>query len=134
MRNKLGRPHPEWWPACSQVEGITLDILADALGKAQHARRQVLKAMAQCSPPPAATLSPLAPRILKFTIPNDKISAMVGPGGKVIKAIQQSTNCTVQVSTHLACPVACSRAVSVAPGRAPVKVSQSEGVQDSGRS
>ena len=80
-----------------QVEGITLDILADALDKAQDARRQVLAAMAECSPAPARVLSARAPRIEKFEIPADKIGGLVGPGGKVIKAIQQSCGCVVQV-------------------------------------
>lgn len=81
-----------------QVEGITLEILADALDKAQAARRQVLAAMADCSPAPARVMSSRAPRIEKFEIPADKIGALVGPGGKVIKAIQQSCGCVVQVS------------------------------------
>ncbi|KAK9830771.1 hypothetical protein WJX74_006445 [Apatococcus lobatus] len=82
-----------------KVEGITLDILADALDKAQAARQQVLAAMADCSPPPARVMSARAPRIEKFDIPADKIGALVGPGGKVIKAIQQSCGCVVQVDS-----------------------------------
>jgi polyribonucleotide nucleotidyltransferase len=81
-----------------KVEGITLPILRTALEAAREGRRAVLGAMARCAPPPAGELSPHAPRILSLTVPADKIGALIGPGGRNIRSLQEATGAEIMVS------------------------------------
>ena len=52
----------------SQVEGISLEIMAEALAQARLARQHVLKEMAKCSPPPRRELGPYTSRIARINI------------------------------------------------------------------
>lgn len=80
-----------------KVEGITLPILRTALEAAREGRRAVLGAMARCAPPPAGELSRHAPRILSLTVPADKIGALIGPGGRNIRSLQEATGAEIMV-------------------------------------
>lgn len=51
-----------------QVEGITLEIMEQALGQAREGRRHILAAMQACSPPPRRQLSSYAPRIGRLQV------------------------------------------------------------------
>lgn len=74
-----------------KVEGITLEIMEQALAQAKEGRKHILAEMKQCSPPPRNILSPYSPRISFMTVPVDKIGAVIGSGGRTARGIQDET-------------------------------------------
>ncbi|KAL4419131.1 hypothetical protein ABPG77_002644 [Micractinium sp. CCAP 211/92] len=80
-----------------KVEGITLEIMQQALAAAAKGRRHILAEMAKCSPPPRGALSPYAPRIRTLQVPMDKVGMAIGPGGRTIKQIEEATGVEVQI-------------------------------------
>lgn len=71
-----------------KVNGITYDIMKDALMQAKEGRLHILNEMLKVSPQPKA-LPPHAPRIETIKIKPSKIGVVIGPGGKQIRAIEQ---------------------------------------------
>ena len=80
-----------------KIEGIGEDIIRDALAQAKEARREILKAMLATLRKPRGELSKNAPRLLTTQISPDKIGLLIGPGGKTIKGIQESTGAKIDV-------------------------------------
>ncbi len=80
-----------------KVKGLRYEILEQALSQAREARMQVLGVLHECMPEPRPELSPYAPRITTIHIPVDKIGAVIGPGGKVIRGIQDETGVKIDV-------------------------------------
>ena len=70
-----------------QVEGITVEILAEALSHARTARQHILGEMDRCMPAPRRALADNAPRIQLVTIDPEKVGFLIGPGGRNIRAI-----------------------------------------------
>src|SRR5438552_4690443 len=70
-----------------KVGGINAQIMADALQQAKKGRMHILDAMDQAISEPRAAMSPYAPRIIQIKINPDKIRDVIGPGGKVIRAL-----------------------------------------------
>ena len=77
-----------------KVEGITIEILKQALAAARVGRLHILERMAAASPPPRATMSPEAPRVGRLRIDPSKAGMVIGPGGKNIRSICESTGAT----------------------------------------
>lgn len=77
----------------SQVEGITLEVMRQALDQAKAGRRHILQQMQACDPPPAKHISQYAPRIRRFTIDPEKIGQVIGSGGRNIKMLQAAAGC-----------------------------------------
>lgn len=71
-----------------KTQGLTPEILHEALAQAREARMQVLDVMDACIAAPREELSPYAPRVLTLQIPVEKIGEVIGPGGKTIRKIQ----------------------------------------------
>ncbi len=80
-----------------KIEGITEDIIAAALEQAKEGRRDILRHMLTTLRKPRPSLSPRAPRLLTTKIDPSKIGLLIGPGGKNIKAIQESTGAKLDV-------------------------------------
>ena len=80
-----------------KVKGITYDIMAQALGQALEARLFILGKMAETMERPRSEMSAYAPRIVRIMIPVEKIGALIGPGGKTIRAISETFKTTVDV-------------------------------------
>ncbi|HEY8656195.1 MAG TPA: polyribonucleotide nucleotidyltransferase [Candidatus Limnocylindria bacterium] len=80
-----------------KVKGITLDIMRDALGQAREARLFILQEMRQVLDKPRAELNKYAPRIDTVKINPDKIRDIIGPGGKMIRAIQSESGTNIEV-------------------------------------
>jgi len=78
-------------------EGVSFDILEEALARAKIARGLILDKMAQVIERPRETLSKHAPRIATFSIPLEKIGEVIGPGGRVIKKIIQETGAQIDI-------------------------------------
>ncbi|MEA1887383.1 MAG: polyribonucleotide nucleotidyltransferase [Bacteroidota bacterium] len=80
-----------------KVEGLSYDILAEALEQARKGRLYILDRMQETIEEPRPDLKPHAPRIEKIIVPKDMIGSIIGPGGKVIQEIQRETETTIVV-------------------------------------
>ena len=80
-----------------KVEGLSFEILTQALNQAKAGRLHILDIMTQVIAEPRPELKPHAPRIEMLTIPKELIGALIGPGGKVIQEIQRTTGATIIV-------------------------------------
>lgn len=80
-----------------KIKGITSQIMAEALEQARLARLAILEKMLEVIPEPRAELKPHTPRISIVQIPVDKIGAVIGPGGKMIRGIQDETNTRIDI-------------------------------------
>ena len=79
-----------------KIEGISFDLLTEALSQANKGRMHILDKMYEALPKPGE-LSKFAPRIISLQIIPEKIGALIGPGGKNIKKIIEDTECEVNV-------------------------------------
>ncbi|MGH2450559.1 MAG: polyribonucleotide nucleotidyltransferase [Candidatus Limnocylindria bacterium] len=80
-----------------KVKGITLDTMREALTQARDARLFILNAMRQVIAAPRAELNKYAPRIDTIKIHPDRIRDVIGPGGKMIRAIQSESGTNIEV-------------------------------------
>lgn len=90
-----------------KIKGITFEIIAEAIQKAQHARLYILEKMDAVLPKPRTELSVYAPCILATKIPADKIGEVIGGGGKTIRQIQEATGAEISIdpdgTVHVVC-------------------------------
>jgi polyribonucleotide nucleotidyltransferase len=70
-----------------KIAGVSVEIMRKALEQAKAGRMHILGIMNGCIDKPAAEISELAPKIVSMKIDTDKIGALIGPGGKVVKAL-----------------------------------------------
>lgn len=80
-----------------KIEGISRDIMEKALYQAREGRLHILDIMLRTIAEPRADLSEYAPRIVTMQIDPDKIGAVIGPGGKVIKKIIEETGVSIDI-------------------------------------
>ncbi len=80
-----------------KVDGISFDIMREALAQANKGRMHLLGCMAQILPAPRADISPLAPRIYAIQIAKSRIGELIGPGGKNVRAIQEATGVDINI-------------------------------------
>jgi len=80
-----------------KVEGLTRDILERALEQARKARLEILDAMLAVLPEPREDISEYAPRIVTITVKPDRVRDIIGPGGKMIRAICEQTGVKINV-------------------------------------
>lgn len=80
-----------------KLKGVPLSIIAEALQKTRAARLKILKLMSECIAAPRSEISKYAPRIVSLKIPEDKIGALIGPGGKNIKALCDESGCEINI-------------------------------------
>ena len=81
----------------TKIAGISRQIMTEALANAKAARMHILDKMEEAMPAPRAEMSPFAPKMLTLMIPVKKIGELIGPGGKIIKKIQEDTGATIEV-------------------------------------
>ncbi|NGX31300.1 MAG: Polyribonucleotide nucleotidyltransferase [Chlamydiae bacterium] len=81
-----------------KVEGITLEIMKEALMQAKQGRIYILEKMLQACPEPSKELSVYAPRIETVQIHPSKIGTVIGPSGKQIRAIIDETGVEMNIS------------------------------------
>ena len=77
-----------------KIRHISVELLGKAIDQAREARMKILDTMTAALPAPRTTLSAFAPRISILQIPQDKIGEVIGPGGKTIRKIIESTGAT----------------------------------------
>src|SRR5207253_2256045 len=80
-----------------KVEGLSFQIVKEALAQAREGRLHILNEMAKALPEPRADLSPYAPRIVTMNINPEKIGDLIGPKGKTIRGIQEETGAEITV-------------------------------------
>jgi polyribonucleotide nucleotidyltransferase len=80
-----------------KIKGISLEIMREAFMQAREARLFILDAMKRVIDRPRDDLSKYAPRIDVFKIHPDKIREVIGPGGKMIRAIQSETGTAIEL-------------------------------------
>ncbi|MEN6625757.1 MAG: polyribonucleotide nucleotidyltransferase [Candidatus Sumerlaeia bacterium] len=80
-----------------KIEGVTFEIMEQALRQAKDARNFILDKMAEVLPEPRAELALSAPRIAILQIPVDKIGALIGPGGKNVRSLQERTGTKIDI-------------------------------------
>ena len=80
-----------------KVKGITTEIMRTALSQAHDARQFILARMAETIAEPRSTMSPYAPMVKRIRINPDKIGALIGPGGKMIRSIQEETETKIDI-------------------------------------
>ena len=77
-----------------KIPGVTTEIMKNALEQARVGRLHILSIMEKCIDKPQP-VSQYAPKILTMKIPVDKIGALIGPGGKNVKALCSQYNVTI---------------------------------------
>ncbi|QEG02010.1 Polyribonucleotide nucleotidyltransferase [Stieleria maiorica] len=80
-----------------KITGISEEIIRATLKQSREARIEILRKMLTTIPRPRRETAPTAPRLLRTRISPDKIGALIGPGGKNIRGIQESTGCVIEV-------------------------------------
>ena len=80
-----------------KISGINREILKKALDQAKAGRLHILEKMKEAIVEPRSELSPYAPRVVTIQINPDKIREVIGPGGKVIRAIVAETGAKIDI-------------------------------------
>jgi polyribonucleotide nucleotidyltransferase len=80
-----------------KAEGLAHNIMVEALERAKTARLEILKIMAETISEPRPELSKYAPKLISIEIDPEFIGKVIGPGGKMIKSIQEQTDTTIEI-------------------------------------
>ncbi len=80
-----------------KINGISEAIIRGTLTQARDARIEILRKMLSAISRPRSDISAWAPRLLRTKIDPEKIGALIGPGGKTIRGIQESTGAVIEV-------------------------------------
>ena len=81
-----------------KIDGLTQELLSEALEQARVGRLHILDRMAEAISGTRAQMSRYAPKLVRMQIPVEKIGALIGPGGRVIRSIQEETGCGIDVA------------------------------------
>ena len=91
-----------------KIRGLSLDIIRETFERARTARLHILELMKATLPASRETLSPYAPKLLTIKIDPEKIGKVIGPGGKMIRKIQEDTGATIEIeddgTVYISCP------------------------------
>jgi len=80
-----------------KIEGMTFDVMREALERAEKARLHILDLMDQAIAESRTELSPYAPQIVSIQINPEKIGEIIGPKGKTIRAIQEESGAQIDI-------------------------------------
>lgn len=80
-----------------KVDGLSYEILREALAQARRGRMHILGEMEKTISEPRADYKPFVPRIFQMKVPKEFIGAIIGPGGKVIQEMQRETGTTIVI-------------------------------------
>jgi len=81
-----------------KINGLPFEIAKTAIEQAREARVEILKVMLAALPAPRAGLSKYAPRIQTIQIDPEKIGLLIGPGGKTIRRITETTGAQIDIA------------------------------------
>ena len=88
-----------------KVDGLSYEILEKALEQAREGRMHILGKIKETIAEPREDLKPHAPRIVTMNVPKDMIGAIIGPGGKIIQAMQAESGATISIEESEDCGV-----------------------------
>src|SRR5258708_332227 len=94
-----------------KISGLSTQMMKEALEQARTARMSIMGKMLEVLPQARAELNPHAPRIITVKIPIEKIGALIGPGGKNIRALQEETGTKIDVQEDGTIYIASTEAV-----------------------
>ncbi len=80
-----------------KISGLSAQMMKEALEQAKIARMSIMEKMLEVLDKPRTELKPFAPRIITVKIPVEKIGALIGPGGKNIRALQEETGTKIDI-------------------------------------
>lgn len=80
-----------------KVQGLSYEVLAEALTQAKEGRLHILNEMKKAMPAVREDFKPQTPRATVIKIMKDQIGSVIGPGGKVVQDIQKQTGATVTI-------------------------------------
>ena len=80
-----------------KVQGVTRELLENALNQAREGRVHILRCMLEAVPGPSGQISPYAPRFETLKIPAEKIGFLIGPGGRNIKGLQEEYKVRISI-------------------------------------
>jgi len=80
-----------------KLAGISYELLEEALGQARDARFTILDVMEDAIPEPREEMSPYAPRMTIIHVKQDKLGAVIGPGGETVRSIEDKCNVSVDI-------------------------------------
>lgn len=80
-----------------KIKGITTEIMSKALAQARDARMFIMGKLLEIIPTYRPQLKPHTPRIITIKVPVEKIGAVIGPGGKMIRSIQEQTHTKIDI-------------------------------------
>lgn len=80
-----------------KVDGLPYEVLIQALEQARGGRLHILNKIIETIAAPNKEFKPQTPRIEAFNVPNEMIGAIIGPGGKIIQAMQKETNTSITI-------------------------------------
>jgi len=104
-----------------KIGGISEEIVCATLAQSRTARIEILRKMLMSIPRPRADISAWAPRILRVRIDPEKIGLLIGPGGKMIRSIQDSTGASLDVEDDGTVTIASSSAEAALAAKAQVE-------------
>ena len=93
-----------------KIDGISEEIIRATLVQSREARIEILRSMLKAISRPRQEISKWAPRLLRTHIDPEKIGLLIGPGGKMIRAIQESTGAMIEVDDDGTVTIACHMA------------------------
>ncbi len=106
--------------------GIPLDVLRQAIAQATRGRMHIMDHMEKTISAPRTSVSRFAPVIFKMRIPVDKIGALIGPGGKNIKRITESTDTKIDIEENGTVTIAASNADKLDQAKAEIEMMTAE--------
>ena len=80
-----------------KVQGLSYEILAQALNQAREGRLHILDKIINTISEPRQELKPQTPKIIKLEVPKSTIGGIIGPGGKIIQELQASTETNISI-------------------------------------
>ncbi|MBI9108753.1 MAG: polyribonucleotide nucleotidyltransferase [Spirochaetales bacterium] len=80
-----------------KISGVSSEIMTTALAQAKRGRMHILGIMNETISKPNETVSEFAPRIISLSIPEDKIGAVIGQGGKTIKTLSERFGVSINI-------------------------------------
>ena len=83
-----------------KIDGLSLELLREALGKANTARLHILGEMAKVIETHRDDLSQYAPRIISISVNPERIGEIIGPKGKTIRGIQEETGAEINIEDN----------------------------------
>jgi polyribonucleotide nucleotidyltransferase len=83
-----------------KIKGLDFEILRQAMDQAKEGRMHILGKMLEVLAAPRENLSPYAPRILTLHIDPEKIGKLIGPGGKMVRSLQETYGVKIDIEEN----------------------------------